>query len=170
MFSFCFVFGEEDWSQANICANLPLFCMWDTTSAWLDEQYVGPRQGRAHEPWAAKIGGHKLNQLCYQGDPLFPMFWNFTVRYFGVSLFLSIMLYISLVGPFTLVTSYPSVPGMFLALCCADCFSVFSLFLFWNSYYFFVDFLELVLLFIISLLSSSVFFVLHSGKCAHRYF
>ena len=37
------IFGEEDWSWANICANLPLFCLWDATTAWLDEQYVGPQ-------------------------------------------------------------------------------------------------------------------------------
>ena len=43
-FVFCFVlfcFGEEDCPWANICANFPLFCMWGTTTAWLDEQCVG---------------------------------------------------------------------------------------------------------------------------------
>ena len=33
-----FLFGGEDCSWANICANLPLFCMWDAATAWLDEQ------------------------------------------------------------------------------------------------------------------------------------
>ena len=32
-----FSFGEEDSPWANICANLPLFCMWVTATAWLDE-------------------------------------------------------------------------------------------------------------------------------------
>ena len=31
---------EEDCSWANICANLPIFCMWDTGTAWLDEWCV----------------------------------------------------------------------------------------------------------------------------------
>uniref|UniRef100_A0A8C4MNW3 Monoamine oxidase B n=1 Tax=Equus asinus asinus TaxID=83772 RepID=A0A8C4MNW3_EQUAS len=26
---------------SNVCANLPLFCMWDATTAWLDKQCVG---------------------------------------------------------------------------------------------------------------------------------
>ena len=29
------VFGEEDLPWANICANLPLFCLWVTSTAWL---------------------------------------------------------------------------------------------------------------------------------------
>ena len=53
---------EEDWPWANICCqflflleedchwakiyvNLPLFCMWDTATVWLDEQRVGPHPG-----------------------------------------------------------------------------------------------------------------------------
>ena len=38
-------FGEEDCCWANICASLPLLCMWDATSVWLDEQCVGLRPG-----------------------------------------------------------------------------------------------------------------------------
>ena len=37
-FSFIFFFGEEDCPWANICANLPLFCMWHAVTAWLEEQ------------------------------------------------------------------------------------------------------------------------------------
>ena len=45
-FSFFFsFFGEEDCPWANIYANLPLFCMWNATTAWLDEHCVGPRLG-----------------------------------------------------------------------------------------------------------------------------
>ena len=40
-----FLFDEEDCPWANICANLPLFCMWDTATAWLDERYVSPGLG-----------------------------------------------------------------------------------------------------------------------------
>ena len=35
---FCFVwFGEEDWPWANICALLPVFCMWDAATTWFNE-------------------------------------------------------------------------------------------------------------------------------------
>ena len=36
---------EEDCPGANICANLPLFCMWDAATAWLDEWCIGPHLG-----------------------------------------------------------------------------------------------------------------------------
>ena len=39
------LFAEEDWPWANICAHLPLFCMWDATTAWFDKQCVGPCPG-----------------------------------------------------------------------------------------------------------------------------
>ena len=35
---FFFFCCEEDWPWANICANIPLFCMWDVATAWC----VGP--------------------------------------------------------------------------------------------------------------------------------
>ena len=31
---------EENWPWANICAHLPLFCMWNAATAWLDEWCV----------------------------------------------------------------------------------------------------------------------------------
>ena len=37
----CVCVCEEDWPWANICASPPLFCMWDTATAWLDEWCVG---------------------------------------------------------------------------------------------------------------------------------
>ena len=43
---------EENCPWVDICANLPLFCMWDAATAWLHEQCVGPlqtRAARAHE-------------------------------------------------------------------------------------------------------------------------
>ena len=42
----CSFFEEEDGPWANICSNLPLPCIWDApTTAWFDEQYVGPWLG-----------------------------------------------------------------------------------------------------------------------------
>ena len=34
-------FLEKDCCWANICASLPLFCMWDAATEWLDEWCVG---------------------------------------------------------------------------------------------------------------------------------
>ena len=48
---FCYIlfiylfFSEKDQPWANICANLPLLYMWDATTAWLDEWWVGLRPG-----------------------------------------------------------------------------------------------------------------------------
>ena len=61
-FSFFFWWGrlalflfEEDCCWANICGSLPLFCMWDASSAWLDEWCVGSTPGIwTCEPWAAE--------------------------------------------------------------------------------------------------------------------
>ena len=49
------IFGEEDCPRANICANLPLFCMWDSATAWLDEQCVSMTKIQIYEPQAAKV-------------------------------------------------------------------------------------------------------------------
>ena len=38
-------FAEEDLPQANICASLPLFCMWVNTTAWPLTSGVGPCPG-----------------------------------------------------------------------------------------------------------------------------
>ena len=43
--SFFFFFGEEDCCWAKICASLPLFCMWVTTTAWPPTSGVGPHLG-----------------------------------------------------------------------------------------------------------------------------
>ena len=48
-FFVCF-FTEEDSPGANICANLPLFCMWITATAWLDERSVGLCPGSKPRP------------------------------------------------------------------------------------------------------------------------
>src|SRR3712207_7017233 len=42
-----FLLEEEFCCCVNICANLPLFCIWDTTTAWLDEQCVGLRDRKS---------------------------------------------------------------------------------------------------------------------------
>ena len=38
----CFLVLARKTGPANICANLPLFCMWDAASAWLCKQCVCP--------------------------------------------------------------------------------------------------------------------------------
>ena len=53
-----FFFAEGD-SQVNICANLPLSCMWVAATAWQRTSGVGPCPGT--EPWAAKAEHAKLN-------------------------------------------------------------------------------------------------------------
>ena len=63
------LFAEEDCHWANICANLPPFCIWDTTTAWLDEWRVSPQPGS--EP----VNPGPLKQslwtqpLCYWAGP-----------------------------------------------------------------------------------------------------
>ena len=66
-------FGEEDWPWANIFANIPLFCMWDAATAWLDEQCVGPCLGS--EPtnsgplkwsaWTTTVPPGQPSALCF---------------------------------------------------------------------------------------------------------
>ena len=43
-------FPEEDSPWANICANLPLFCMWVTTTAWMLTNGVGLWPGTEPRP------------------------------------------------------------------------------------------------------------------------
>ena len=47
LFFFC---AEEDSPWVNICANLPLFCMWVTATAWLPTTGVGPCLGTKPRP------------------------------------------------------------------------------------------------------------------------
>ena len=51
----CCCFCEEDWPQANICAKLPLLCMWDAAKAWLDEWYVDVHPGSELRPRATAV-------------------------------------------------------------------------------------------------------------------
>ena len=46
---------EEDYCWDNICASLPLFCMWDAAIAWMDELCRSVPRIRNCEPWAAKV-------------------------------------------------------------------------------------------------------------------
>ena len=39
------LFAEEEWSWANIHAHLPLFYMWDATTACLNKRCIGPHPG-----------------------------------------------------------------------------------------------------------------------------
>ena len=76
-------FLEEDCPWANICANLPLFCMWNAATAWLSERHVGP--SLKSEPWTL---GHQsetceLNHYA-TGPPL--VFFRSEQWYAGSSL------------------------------------------------------------------------------------
>ena len=44
-FYFFFFSTKEDLAWANICVNLPLFCMWVAAIAWLPTSGVGPCTG-----------------------------------------------------------------------------------------------------------------------------
>ena len=47
-------------------ASLPLFCMWDTATAWLDQRCVGPH-----------LGSGRANSITRpQGQPQDPMTFN----------------------------------------------------------------------------------------------
>ena len=51
---YIYTFGEEDCRWANIYANLPLFCMWGATRAWLDEWCRSIPGIQTPERWATK--------------------------------------------------------------------------------------------------------------------
>ena len=62
-------FSEEDWPWTNICASLPLFCVWTATTAWLGEWCVDLHQG----PKPANPGLPKRSAgtepLCQRASP-----------------------------------------------------------------------------------------------------
>ena len=59
-FSLSFFSAEEDSPWANICANLPLFFMWATATAWLlTDKWCGSTPG--NWTWAAKGEHTELN-------------------------------------------------------------------------------------------------------------
>ena len=51
--------------------NLPLFCMWDAATAWLDEQCVGLPQTWASGPRAAEVERMNLTATPH-GSPTLP--------------------------------------------------------------------------------------------------
>ena len=59
-------FAEEDLPWPNICANLPLFCMWDTATAWLPRSGVGLHMG-------TKLGPRKQSTLNFTSGPWGPV-------------------------------------------------------------------------------------------------
>ena len=76
-------FGEEDWPSANICGNLPLFCMWDTTTVWPNEQCIGlcpgsePMNPRATEVKQANLTTTPLGWPLQEGFFNMPDAWSF---------------------------------------------------------------------------------------------
>ena len=63
-------FGKEDWPRANIFANLPLFCMWDTNTAWLDKWCIGLHP--VSEPMDPRLPKWRVwtQPLCHWAGPL----------------------------------------------------------------------------------------------------
>ena len=75
-----FFFGEEDCPSTNVCANLPLFCMWHAchSMAWWAVCRSAPGIWTC-EPWAAKAQHGSLITMS-PGQPLnyiflFSVFW-----------------------------------------------------------------------------------------------
>ena len=67
---FLFYGLEEDCYWANICANFPLFCMWDATTAWLEEQCVGSAPGiQNHKLQAAETEHMNLTTVPPRDPP-----------------------------------------------------------------------------------------------------
>ena len=64
---------EEDWPWASICDNLPLVCMWDASTAWLNEWCVGLHPGsKPVEPPAAELEHTNLTTVPL-GQPQWPI-------------------------------------------------------------------------------------------------
>ena len=65
---------EEECLWANICANFPLLCMWDASTAWLMSG-VGLHPSRpgiwTFEPWAAEVQHAELQPLSHGDRPWF---------------------------------------------------------------------------------------------------
>ena len=69
---YIFFFAEEDSPWANICANLPLFCIWVATTAWPPTSGVGLHPGT--EPGLLKQSVPNLTTRP-QGWPPANIFW-----------------------------------------------------------------------------------------------
>ena len=74
-FFFVFVFfAEEESPQANICTNLPLFCMSVTATAWLMSG-VGPCPGSEPVNRGCQSGAQKLNHYAQGQAPHWRFFY-----------------------------------------------------------------------------------------------
>ena len=99
-FLFYFIFDEEDWPWANICASLPLFYMWDTTTismAWWVVCRSAPRIWTC-KPWATEAE-HTNSTTAPPGCPSVDF-------YFGV---ITIVVYPQNVLKWLIVTNQSSV-------------------------------------------------------------
>ena len=55
LFPGLFLLARKNGTELTSVANLPLFCMWDATTAWLDERCVGLCLGsKPTNPWLPK--------------------------------------------------------------------------------------------------------------------
>ena len=61
---------------ANICGSLPLFCVWDTTTAWLDEQGQVCTQDPNPRTSCCWSGMRKLNHYTTRLAPFLLCFWE----------------------------------------------------------------------------------------------
>ena len=76
---FCFsFFAEKDSPWANICASLPLFCMWVTATAWLPMSGVGPGPGTKSGPPKQSVPNLTTRP---QGQPLARNFKAISLAY-----------------------------------------------------------------------------------------
>ena len=63
-----------------MCASLPLFCMWDASTAWLDEWYRSMLGIQTHKPLAAEAERAELSHHATRlaPDQLFFEIQNFS--------------------------------------------------------------------------------------------
>ena len=54
-------------------ASPPPLSMWDTTTAWLDEQCIGPRPGSEQGNLGRRSGACELNQYATGPAPSWPL-------------------------------------------------------------------------------------------------
>ena len=74
---FLFIFAEENLPWADICASLPLFCMWVAATAWLLTSGVGPCLGT--KPWLPKWSAPNLTTRPW-GWPLTDTVYILTIN------------------------------------------------------------------------------------------
>ena len=95
---FVWSFGKEDCPQANICANLPQFYMWDASTAWLDEHCAGVHPGSDPTNPGLLKRIARTQPLCYWVGPLLFLFLfsNFAFFLFSFAIKIYLLLILAL--------------------------------------------------------------------------